>query len=80
MKFSLTEIINIIKPFAAAFGEKAHDAAERAVTVPQKERQELYVGMSAEDIAKAEDYYRTHTDALSDYVVFVASRGAIDAD
>ncbi len=61
-------------------GPKALEATERALTLSQKDLNKLTKGMSTEDAAKARALTVKAADALSDALVFLASRGAIDPD
>lgn len=77
---NLAALIGVIKPFLPLGADAAHQAVERWVTIPKTQRERLYTGMDAEDKAEAERLQRVMADAVSDYTVFVASRGAIPAD
>jgi hypothetical protein len=76
----LLELFNIVRPLLALAGSNINSAAERAITIPKAQRQSLYSGMSPEDIEEAERLYRIHADATADFLVFTASRGAVDPD
>ena len=76
----IATILTLIRPFIPLGAEHAHKAVERWATIPKKQREKFYAGMSAEDRAEAEQLQRRMTDAISDYTVFVASRGEIPAD
>ena len=80
MKNFLTLIIGIARPFIPLAGNQAHGLMERAITLPKSQRMKLYAGMSAGDIAHAEDLHSKMTDSVSDFAVFVASRGEIEED
>lgn len=80
MNFNWIAIIRFIAPLLGVAGVNAHSVAERVITVPKRERLKLYQGMSEEDIEEAEALYRKHADATSDWLVYVASRGEIEAD
>lgn len=80
MKLDFSAIISLIKNFLPMGAEFAHKAVEGWLTIPKVQRDKLYKGMSADDVAEAEQLRKRFTDAGSDYAVFVASRGAIEAD
>lgn len=80
MKNIFQLIINSIRPFLALGGDQAHSAVDRLVTIPKKDRMKLYAGMSVEDTHHAEELWEKVADPISDYLVFVASRGAIEED
>jgi len=80
MKAILQSIINIAKPFMGMAGTQAHAAIDRVITVPKADRLKLCAGMTDEEIAHAEGLYSKHVDATSDYIAYVASRGAIEED
>ena len=61
-------------------GPKALEATERAFTVPQKDMNRICQGMSPADQAEARRLFVKAADAMSDALVFVASRGEIDPD
>jgi hypothetical protein len=52
------------------------------LTVPKAQRDATYkaVGLSEEDRIEADRLFRVWADAGSDLVVFLASKGEIDAD
>jgi hypothetical protein len=76
----LLELFKIIKPLLQFAGPNINDAAQRAVTIPKAQRTALYSGLNEEEIAKAEELYTIHADATADFLVYVASRGAVDPD
>ena len=76
----LKNYINAARPMISLFGEKAHGVVERWLTIPAKDFDKLIAGMSAEDATEAKRLHRVSADANSDLVVFLASRGAIEAD
>ncbi len=76
----IKSLIDMIRPMVQIFGGNARGVVERWATIPAKDRQKLYVGMSAEDQAEADRLARVMADAISDFTVFVASRGAVEAD
>lgn len=82
MNFSslIQSIIAMAKPMLGIFGEKAHSVVERWATIPAKDRSKLYVGLSAEEQAEADRLMRVMADAISDFAVYVASRGDVAAD
>lgn len=81
MKFDLNTILAFIKPFISMFGaDAAHTAVDRLVTFPKAQRMSAYKGMSEDDIAEAERLHAIRVDACSDYLVFVVTRGAVEAD
>lgn len=80
MNFNISQIIALVKPFIGLGGNAAHSFVERAVTPPKKDMEQLCSGMSAEDKAEAIRLRNVFADAASDFSVFVASRGTIDAD
>jgi len=61
-------------------GKYAQDFSQRALTIPKKDIEKLMAGASKEDIAEAIRLRDISADANSDFVVFVASKGAVDAD
>lgn len=61
-------------------GPKALSATERALTIPQKDMDKICKGMSPEDQAEARRLFVKAADAMSDALVFTASRGEIDPD
>lgn len=76
----ISDLINVIKPFLPLGADAAHKSVERAVTIPKKDFEKLCSGMSAEDAHEAARLQSVFADAASDFTVFVASRGAIEAD
>lgn len=80
MKQLIQSIITMARPFMGLAAPQAHAAIDRVLTIPSKDRQKLYVGMSDEDKTHAEVLYREHVDKTTDWVVFVASRGEIEED
>lgn len=77
---NLQTLISIIKPFLPLGSTNAHEAVERWLTPPKSSRESLYKGLTDEEKKHADELLRTATDAVSDYTVYVASRGSIDAD
>lgn len=80
MKSIFQTIINTIKPFLPLGADQAHSVVERLVTIPRKDRMKLYAGMGPEEVLHAEGLWEPIADQLSDYLVYVASRGAIEED
>lgn len=80
MNIYLSLIIATVRALIAGRAQDIHAAAERALTVPKRQREVLYAGMSNEDREEAERLYRVSVDATADYAVFVASRGEVEAD
>lgn len=76
----IEQVVAILKIAIPLFGKNAQDATERAFTLPEKDVNELCKGMTEEDKAEALRLARVAADSVSDFVVFVASRGEIDAD
>lgn len=76
----LEQVIAILKVAIPLLGKNVQDATERAFTLPEKDVNELCKGMSEEDKAEAIRLARVAADGVSDFVVFVASRGQIEAD
>jgi hypothetical protein len=62
------------------WGPQALVSVERAVTLPAKTMERLCAGMSGEDKAEAKKLFALAADAMSDALVFLASRGAINPD
>lgn len=61
-------------------GQKALDLTERAATVPEKDIRKMCAGMDEDKTKRAIGLWRDVGDAISDAVVFTASRGAIEPD
>lgn len=61
-------------------GPKALSGTERALTIPQKDMNRICQGMNPEDQAEARRLFVKAADAMSDALVFAASRGEIDPD
>ena len=61
-------------------GKNALSATERAFTLSQKDLDKITKGMSDEDRRTARNLTVKAADAMSDAVVFLASRGEIDPD
>jgi hypothetical protein len=82
MNFNLNSIIATARLALATVPDKAHAFVERALTIPKSQRDKLYSasGLDAADREEADVLYRKVADAASDWVVFVASKGTIDAD
>lgn len=82
MKLDLASLINFIRPVLqlTGGGAAAQKQVERWLTPPKAVRDKLYAGMSADDKEEAEALLQIATDAASDYVVYVGSRGTVDAD
>jgi hypothetical protein len=80
--FNLNQIIATLRLAAQAAPDKVHAFAERLVTIPQRDRDKLYaaVGLPPRDRETADVLYRKVADAQSDWLVFVASNGTIEAD
>jgi len=76
----IKNLINMARPFILLGEKPAHSGTQRALTLPEKDLDKLCTGMSAEDKAEAKRLRDVYADAGSDFVVFVASRGVIDAD
>lgn len=76
----LTALINLAKAYAPILGSQAHAPVERAFTVPEKEIRKAMGSASKEDQDEAVRLGRVFADAGSDFAVFLASKGAIDAD
>lgn len=73
-------IIGLVKPFIPLGATQAHGAVERLVTIPNASRQKLYAGMTDDEKAHAEGLHAKMVDSVSDYTVYVASRGSIEED
>lgn len=82
MNWNLNNILRALASWIKlAPGVSPHASAERLFTfIPQKEREKLYSGMSEDDKVEGERLFRVAVDGLSDWAVFVASRGEIEAD
>jgi hypothetical protein len=82
MNFNLNSIIATARLALSTVPAQAHAFAERALTVPKAQRDATYkaVGLSEEDRIEADRLFRVWADAGSDLVVFLASKGEIDAD
>lgn len=83
MKFDLSTIINMAKGLLLFFPDapdKLHSAAQRALTVPAKDRARLTAGMSDADKAQADALFHRFADAGADLGLFLASRGQVDPD
>ena len=76
----IADLINLIKPFLPLGADAAHKSVERVLTIPKKDFDKLCAGMNVEDAYEAARLQTVFTDAASDFAVFVASRGAIEAD
>lgn len=61
-------------------GASAHDTSERMVTIPQNDIRNMCKDMSEEDKNEAVRLGHVMADSISDFLVFVASRGKINAD
>ena len=73
-------LVTLAAPFVKMGEPMAHSAIQRAVTLPEKDVKKLASGMSAEDNEEALRLRTAMADAISDFVVFVSSRGSIKAD
>jgi peptide subunit release factor 1 (eRF1) len=82
MNFNLNSIIATARLALSTVPAQAHAFVERALTIPKSQRDKLYSasGLDATDREEADVLYRKVADAASDWVVFVASKGTIDAD
>jgi hypothetical protein len=82
MNFSslIQSVIAMAKPMLGIFGAQSHSVIERWVTIPAKDRAKLYVGLSMDEQAEADRLMRVMADAISDFTVYVASRGEVGAD
>ena len=76
----LQPIIELARPFIPLGAKAAHAGVQRALTIPQRDLDRLTSGMNAEDKAEALRLRNVMADANADFVLFVASRGVIDAD
>lgn len=76
----LKQIIALIIAMLPFLGEGAHAVVERGTTVPQKDIDKYMTGASDEDKAEAVRLGRAMADSISDFTVFVASKGKIPAD
>lgn len=80
--FNFSQLIATARLALSTVPAQAHAFVERAFTIPNKEREKIYAaaGLLADDRVEADVLYRKFADAASDWVVFVASKGTIDAD
>ena len=80
--FNFSQLIATARLALSTVPAQAHAFVERAFTVPKSQRDKLYSasGLDATDRVEADALYRKFADAASDWVVFVASKGTIDAD
>lgn len=76
----LKQIVALIGPLLPFLGQGALEVVERGATVPQADIKKLMKGASPEDTAKAIELGRIMADAVSDFAVFVASKGQIEPD
>jgi len=72
--------LGLAAPFIPLGAVHVHKIVQGWFTVPKDQRSKLFSGMSGADKAEAERLQVVAADAMSDYVVFVASRGKIDPD
>jgi len=80
--FNFSQLLATARLALSTIPAQAHEFVERGLTLPKKEREKIYsaAGLDAADRVEADALYRDFADAASDWVVFVASKGAIDAD
>ncbi len=69
-----------VQPLIAMFGDKVHEPVQRALTIPKRDFEPLLSGMSEADKAEAYRLRDKAADANADLIIFVASRGQIEAD
>lgn len=72
--------INAARPMISLFGDKAQSVVERWMTIPSKDIDKLTAGMTLGEQTEAKRLMKVSADANSDLIVFLASRGAIEAD
>lgn len=84
MKFNVNDLIsilvNLIKPLIPLIGDNALSVTERAATLPEKDIRKMCTGMAEADVVEAVRLGRKMADSISDFSVFVASRGTIKPD
>lgn len=61
-------------------GARALDATERAATVPERDVRKMCAGMDEPKVDRAVGLWRRAADAISDAVVYTASRGSVEPD
>lgn len=78
----LDVVIALAMPLVPILGDNAQGAVQRAVTIPRKQVEKACRarGMSAEETEEAIRLAVVMADAISDFAVFVASKGEIDPD
>lgn len=80
IKAVIAAAIGAIRPLIPFIGPGAQGTVERAAQIPRTQVDQMCQGMSAEDKVEAYRLAQVMADAISDFVVFTASRGAIEAD
>jgi hypothetical protein len=77
MNSMISAILAMAKALVPEIGAKARPAVVRSCTLPQGDVESLCMGMSAADEAEAIALGRKKAEAEADFVMFVASQGAI---
>lgn len=80
IKGLLSSLIGMLLPLIPFVGSKGLSVAERAATIPEKDVRALCQGMTEEEKVKAVALGRKMADAVSDFAVYVASRGKVQPD
>ena len=79
MKFDIRTIILLVKPFIA-LGVDPSEHVERAITIPEAKRKELYRGMPDDAVTEAENDFRLAMRHFSQFLTNIATRGTFGAD
>ena len=77
MNTTIQMLLNLVKGFFPEIGAAARPTVVRMCTIPEGEVATLCAGMTAEQAAEAETLARAMANAEANFVLYVASRGAI---